>query len=414
MSKTLQQLGCLSLTYKSAGLDELNRWTVSPDFQPAQLRQVLSHAGLSELLVISTCNRLEFYYFSSDKAPLPTDLLTSWKHVSDFDPTLWSAWQGTDALHHLLSVASSVDSMVVGETQILKQIKDSLAVATQAGTAGKYLHLLIRSVIEAAKRIYTETRIAENPVSVSSMTYRFILDHADASLPLVLIGAGDVIRTMAPYFSKMGRYRFCFVNRSVEKAQSLADQYGGRALSLDDFLAEPPDFSALVSATSADHTLIHSDWIDRLNARHGERSRLLVDLANPRDVDPGVTAQTSIRLINLETVERLAEANNRSRIDEIPVVNRILGEESDRITALFADRDMDELLRFFPEDVSGIRDRAVNKLLKTRLNHLSEEDQATIREFAGYLSDKIVQVPYLRAKQRATSEPVRTDDQPAG
>lgn len=396
-----KQFGHIGISFRSATVQILNDMVIPQEKLAERLCAIREGMNWDELMLVSTCNRIEFYYTDEEGSEPGLSLFLSlWNPVApqsvigQFEIT-----SGEETVRHLMRVAASVESMVIGETQILKQIKDAHHEAAKIGLAGRNLNFLVRSVIQASKRVYSETDIATNPVSVASMTYRNILDFTCGQCRLTFVGAGEVIQSMVPYFSKHGHFKFHFVNRTESKAKSLADRFGGTSESLDSFRQNPSDFDCLVSCTSADSFILTSTLFNQIAHLFGNHSRLLIDLANPKDIDPAIESSSIVKLVNLEDIEGLALENNKNRLTEIKKVDAIISDEADLFFRMMKERNIDLLFSDLPGEVETIKQKAIEKILKTRLKHLNEDDQAIVREFADYLSGKFIQVPLISAKK---------------
>ncbi len=393
--------GHIGLSFRSASVSVLNDMVIPAAEKVDRLHRLRSAMGWDELMMVSTCNRIEFYFSADSGTGLDPELFLSvWNPSAPVQlADQLELTRDRQTVLHLMRVAASVESMVIGETQILKQIKDSHQEATNLGLAGRNLHFLIRAVIQSSKRVYSGTQIATNPVSVASMTYRKILNFPSATRRLAFIGAGDVIQSMVPYFSKQGNFSFHFINRTEKRARILAESYQGTWESLESFQAAPCDFDCLISCTSADQYVLPATLLEKITASGGSHPRLLIDLANPRDIDPAAAGFDGITLVNLEDIEGLAEENNRIRQTEIAKVDAILQEEVQEFANMLEEREIDLLFSELPDEIEQIKLKATEKILRTRLKHLSEADQDVIREFADYLSGKFIQVPLINAKK---------------
>lgn len=393
--------GHIGLTFKSVSVAELNEFVIPQDELESRLNQIKNLTGWKELIYLATCNRIEFYFFTiQHNHSVYKDFVSYW--APKLDPSRQKEisnhleiTSGRDTVKHLMRVATSLDSMVIGETQILKQVKDSHQQSIEMDLCGRYMNFLVRSVIECSKKAYSKTGIATNPVSVASMTYRSIKEHSHRSSVVMFIGAGDVVQSMIPYLIKQKQFQFHFVNRTEQKAKQLAETYGGSFQSLLDFQTNPKDCDVLISSTRADHFVVTPEIYGKLP----NRKRLLIDLANPKDIDPSVGALPDVRLISLEHIEKLAEENNRIRKEETKKVEVIIENSIDEFKQLLISREIDSAFGELPDEVEMIKQKAIDKIIRTKLKHLSENDKKTIHEFADYLSEKFLQVPMLTAKK---------------
>lgn len=393
--------GHIGLTFKSASVSMLNQFVIPQQELQSRLFTIKEKMGWDELVYLSTCNRIEFYFHTSThNHSVYKSFLNFWKPDLSAELTNEIAQKleitsGVNSVKHLMRVSTSIDSMVIGETEILKQIKDAHQQSVDWKLSGRQMHFLIRSVIECSKKAYTETEISANSVSVASMTYRSIKSFSGSNSKIVLIGAGNVIQSMLPYLAKQSQFQFHFVNRTVEKAQQLAIQYNGIFQSLTDFQKATPDFDILISCTSSDQFIITNEMISKLQPK----SRLFIDLSNPKDIEPEIGENGIHRLISLEHIETLAEQNNKIRQAEIIKVEKIIDANISEFRQTLLSRKIDSYFNEMPDEVESIKKKALEKIIRTKLKHLSVEDQKIINEFADYLSDKFIQVPMITAKK---------------
>lgn len=393
--------GHIGLTFKSVPVSVLNEFVIPQSELEPRLRQIKEVTGWSELIYLSTCNRIEFYFHTNQhNHSVYKDFISYWtpnldeKRKDEIVKHL-EITSGQETINHILRVATSLDSMVIGETQILKQVKDSHQQSIGFGLSGRYMNFLVRAVVECSKKAYSQTGITSNPVSVASMTYRSIKEHSHQSSVITFIGAGDVVQSMLPYLVKQERFGFHFVNRTAEKAQQLAEAFGGTWQSLSDFQKSPADCDVLISSTRADEFIVTTDVYEKLSGR----KRLLIDLANPKDIDPVIGNIPDVRLISLEHIEKLAEENNKIRKEETQKVEAIIDVSIEEFRQTLISRKIDSVFSELPNEVESIKQKAVEKIIRTKLKHLSADDQKVINEFADYLSEKFLQVPMITAKK---------------
>jgi len=393
--------GHIGLTFKSASVSMLNQFVIPQNELESRLSLIKEKMGWNELIYLSTCNRIEFYFHTTiHNHSVYKNFLTYWK--PDLSPDLTSEvvkkleiTTGSKSIEHLMRVATSIDSMVVGETEVLKQVKDAHQQSIEWGLSGRQMHFMIRAVIECSKKAFSKTGISLNPVSVASMTYRSIKNFSSNGGKITLIGAGEVIQSMIPYLSKQQKFQFHFVNRTETKAKELAVAFNGTFQSLSDHHLNPVEFDVLISCTSADNFVFTLEAYQNLS----DGKRLLIDLANPKDIDPAIAQIKNVSLISLENIEKLAEENNKIRQAEIVKVEKIIEENISEFKQNLISRQIDSYFFEMPEEIENIKKKALDKIIRTKLKHLPVEDQKVISEFADYLSNKFIQVPMITAKK---------------
>lgn len=393
--------GHIGLTFKSASVSLLNQFVIPQNELQSRLSLIKEKMGWNELIYLSTCNRIEFYFHTTThNHSVYKNFLNYWKPELSAELTSevvkkLEITTGSNSVEHLMRVATSIDSMVVGETEVLKQVKDAHQQSIEWGLSGRQMHFMIRSVIECSKKAFSKTGISLNPVSVASMTYRSIKNFTAKGGKITLIGAGEVIQSMIPYLSKQQKFEFHFVNRTEGKAKELASAFNGSFQSLNDHQSNPADFDVLISCTSADKFVFSLKTFKKLP----EGKRLLIDLANPKDIDPAIGDIKNVSLISLENIEKLAEENNKIRQAEIVKVEKIITENIAEFRQTLISRQIDTYFSEMPDEVENIKKKAFDKIIRTKLKHLSVEDQKVISEFADYLSNKFIQVPMITAKK---------------
>jgi glutamyl-tRNA reductase len=367
------------------------------------LTELRERFGIAEVFFLQTCNRREFYVYSPNlKFPeyeLPGKMLKAVSCVMghQFDPDHFYHLQDHIALRHLFRVASSLDSMVLGETEIIKQLKDQALAAKRAGNLGRHLTYCVDTALWASKQVRHRTEITKNVISMPSLAFREALNHTQGrSKPrIVFVGAGHFMQTMLPTFSKgRERFDFLFVNRSLPN--KLADIYGDEAMSLEEFLTNPTPFDVLISATAAPGHLFTKDWV----AQHAANA-LFLDAALPADIDPDITEVSGVRLIDLAEMEVVLKENRAKREAEIPKADPIFNEAIDRIEAKWLEFELSSYNRQISSHYRETGEKAVSHLLKDLLPNLDESQSQAVREWADNLVGRLTKVPVLGLKSIA-------------
>jgi len=390
----------IGINYRSARLSEVAKVQWPDQTQADQfLNEIKAAYGISEAFFLCTCNRREFYFVLTDREEEPIDEQDFLDRLQgslgrEFDRGDFFRASGKDAVMHLFRVAASLESMVLGETEITKQIRDQAARARKVKMTGRYLNAFITEALKAAKCVRTRTAITKNVVSMSSLTYRKVVEFTGGrrEKTVVFLGAGHFMRSIMPHFAK-AEMQMIFVNRT--RPDELAAQYGGKAICLSEFMTDPEPFDALVSATAAPHHVITHEWVSGLQ---DERPRLFIDLAVPRDIDPGIDACQDQRVQSLGQMQAELQVNRAARETEIPKAFPIFEESLTRLE----DRMMELRLSAIHAQISAhyrhTGDRALDHLLNSTLEGLSEEDTEKLKRFTQTLVSKLVTVPILGLK----------------
>ncbi|AXK72565.1 glutamyl-tRNA reductase [Lysobacter sp. TY2-98] len=305
----------IGLNHATAPVDVRERVAFAGDALNGALDELRAMPTVNEVALLSTCNRTELYAETDDDGTSLADWLARRSMVgADLHAYLYRHGDA-DAVRHLFRVATGLDSLVLGEPQILGQVKDAWATARAAGTLGTRLDRLFQHAFTTAKRARTDTRIGANPVSVASTAVKLAQESfapLDASTVL-LIGAGETIELAARHLVQAGTKRLLVANRTLGHAQDLAQRHGGYALPLADLDKHLAEADIVISATASREPILHAPQVEAALAARRRRPMLLLDLAVPRDVAADVGALRDVFLYTVDDLERAIEDNRRSR-----------------------------------------------------------------------------------------------------
>lgn len=305
----------LGINHQTAPVALRERVAFAPDALAPALTSLHSLPQVHEAVLLSTCNRTELYAHVEGDGTLLADWLAAHPGAgSDLHAYLYRHCDA-DAVRHLFRVASGLDSLVLGEPQILGQVKQAWTISRQAGTLGGQLDRLFQQAFATAKRARTDTRIGANPVSVASTAVRLAQDNfarLDDSTVL-LIGAGETIELAARHLADAGVQRLLVANRTLAHAQALASRHGGIALPLDDLDKHLAEADIVISATASRTPILHRAQVEQALRTRRHRPMLLLDLAVPRDIDHDVSGLRDVFLYTVDDLERVIEDNRRGR-----------------------------------------------------------------------------------------------------
>jgi glutamyl-tRNA reductase len=370
MSSALVFLGW---NHRATPLDLRERLAFSPERAREALEGLFREKVFSEGVIISTCNRSEIYGVTEldDGLTSLSQFLARFHGVEE--PLLRStalSGSGDVTVRHLFEVAAGLDSMVLGEAQILGQVREAHRRAAEARTARTVTNRLFQSALECGKRVRTETALGSKPTSVPGIALALTgrIFESLAGRRVLLLGAGETVELTASLLVDAGVTDLVFSNRSPEKAAALAAQAGGRTLPWDDRLSAFPEVDIVLSATGAQEPVIRAEPLKKLLARHGRRGPLLIlDLAVPRDIEPEVGDLSDVYRYDLDALGALAKKNTAERQAEVPRAHAIV----------------DESVRKFEEWLLGLSHVDVVKGLRTRLEELRKSE---LERHAGKLS----------------------------
>lgn len=362
--------------------------------------------GIQELQYISTCNRVEFLVvdeqsYDSDRLGLFFSRLKPEWSKADIDWAIGnsSLRTGFEAVEHLFRIASSLDSLVVGEREIITQVRKSFDECYSYGITGDYLRLIMNKTIECAKAIYTHTNIAKNPVSIVSLAYRKLreLNLANDSRVLV-VGAGETNTTMCKFLFKHGFKNFTVVNRSFENAEKLAGLVNGKALQLDELQSFSEGFDLLVTCTgSVDPIFTEEVYQQLLMNETGKKS--IIDLAIPTDVDSKVIQKYSVNYIEINELKEVSKSNLKARKSEVDKCEKYISNKIGEFDTAFQERKIELAMKEVPLKVKEIRDRAVLEVFSKELEDLDENSREVLDKMLAYMEKKYISVPMKMAKE---------------
>ncbi len=358
-------------------------------FTPEQARDALScfrrNFPKSEAVLLSTCNRVELYTASETEDGCPThqqvvEFLAKYHGLDPaeiFDDLFERT--GEDAVRHLFTVAASLDSMVVGEAQILSQVKQAYDLAADGNAAGALTHIAFQTASRVARRVARETAINQKRVSVASVAVADfalgVFDHFDDKKVLV-IGAGEMGEETLIYLQAEGARDITVVNRNLVRAERLARRFGGKARPWEALLEHLRDADLVVSTTGAREPVVTLEQFRSIEKDRDQRNLLVLDLAVPRDFDPAIGECIGVYLVAVDDLQRVCEANRKSREKEWPKAQRIIEEETTRFMAEWRHRATGPTIRRLRERSEEIKQEELARLL----NKLSGLDERSTRE----------------------------------
>jgi glutamyl-tRNA reductase len=420
----LSRLHIVALTHKRLPLEVVGSFHLEEGALVATGERLRAAGLVSECFFITTCNRAELVFMAAGDG-VPTELLLqAWKpglEVDRHDLALKAAvvHSGAEAVRHLIGVASSLESLVIGEREILAQVREQYERARLAGLTGDGLRLLMKQVVNSAKRVYTETAIASRPVSVVSLAYRALRDHGvrkDARF--LIIGAGKTCADMCLYLSKHGFKDLHIFNRTLAKAEALVREVGGEAYPLDTLTAFDEGFDVIISGIGRGTPIVDATLFADLTAadpRPAEQRAArpaLVDLAIPHDIDAACMGAMPAHLIRIEDLQQKAESNRAARHQELGACQAIVEEGVAEFEVLARERGVERAMAQVPETVRALRERAVNEVFAADIARLDPDARAVLDKVLDHLERKYISVPMKLAKQVILDEHQRVVEAP--
>lgn len=405
----------LGVNHASAPIQIREHLAIADETLPQALRSLTDLAPISEAAIVSTCNRIEIYC-SVDSSAQGEQVLTQW--LSDFkqlaieqlQPYLYS-YNDEDVAKHLFRVGSGLDSMVLGEPQILGQLKQAYTKAAGAETLGKDLNQLFQQCFNVAKKVRTHTAIGANPVSVASTAVSLAKQiFADLGEQRALfIGAGETIELAAQHMHANGTRDITIANRSLQKAQQLAGRYQGQAIELADIHTVLPNSDIVITATASQLPILGKGLLEQSLKQRKHKPILVLDLAIPRDVEPEAAQLGDIYLYSVDDLQKVIQQNMQSRTDAAAQAEGIIQVEVDSFFHWLRGQDASEVIRRYREEANQLRELATEKALRSLKQGKSAEE--ALQQLGTLLTNKLLHKPteaIKAASAKGQSETIRT------
>jgi glutamyl-tRNA reductase len=400
---------CLGLNHNTAHLKLREKLALDENVvRIALARLACGHVALpfTELVILSTCNRVELYAASSQTAFAELELFLSevtGVPVDHFSPHSYCL-QNMEAVRHLFEVVAGLDSLVIGEPQILGQVTRALELARCQLMAGSLMNRLFQAAIHAGKRTRTETAISRNPASVSSLAASLSerAVHNISEAQIVILGAGEMAELAVEALRKRGAQKILVVNRTLERARDLVQRWGAQATTFENIHAALVSADILISSTGAPHTLISSQMVEDAMRQRMDRPLVLIDIAVPRDIDPDVANHPLVTLYDIDNLNAKLEHSLAERMAEVPHVKSILEQELALFDEYWRSLDMLPLIADIRQSAESIRQTELEKTLR-RLPDLTEAERNHIEAMTQALVKKLLHAPTNRLRAEAST-----------
>jgi glutamyl-tRNA reductase len=376
------------------------------------LRELVSLPDICEGLIVSTCNRVEIYAATHDMAGGMARLKRFLADYHDvpldvLEPHLYSH-HGEAAIRHLFRVASSLDSMVVGEPQILGQIKSAYGYAAEFKTSGIILNRFLHKAFSVAKRVRTETKIASSAVSVSfaavELAKKIFGDLTDKTV--MLVGAGEMCELAAKHFLNSGVRGVMVANRTFERAERLAEEFDGRAVRFEDFFDHLHKADIILSSTGATHFIIGAKDVEEVIRRRRQKPMFFIDIAVPRDIDPKVNDIDNVYLYDLDDLQQVVASNLQLRAEEAKKAESIIEEEIGRFFSWLSMMEVTPTIVALRSHFEDIRQAELAKTL-ANWKDLPPEERKRLEALTQAITNKLLHTPTSLLKR--TGQGGRTD-----
>ncbi|NHN76781.1 glutamyl-tRNA reductase [Azotobacter chroococcum] len=391
----------LGINHKTASVDVRERVAFTPAQLAEALQQLCRHTDSREAAILSTCNRSELYLEQDSPG---VDTVLQWLadyHRLSLDELRACAYvhQDESAVRHMMRVASGLDSLVLGEPQILGQMKTAYAVAREAGTVGPLLGRLFQATFSTAKAVRTDTAIGENPVSVAFAAVslaRQIFSDLQRSQAL-LIGAGETITLVARHLHEQGVKRIVVANRTLERGRLLAEQVGGQAIMLADIGQELANSDIVISSTASQLPILGKGAVERALKQRKHKPMFMVDIAVPRDIEPEVGELDDIYLYSVDDLHEVIEENLRSRQGAAQAAEELVAAGADDFMLRLRELAAVDVLKAYRQQAERLRDEELAKAQRLLANGSDPLEVAAA--LARGLTNKLLHAPSVQLKK---------------
>lgn len=398
----------VGVSHKTAPVEQREKLSLTDSAARTLARELVRHPGIAEAVVISTCNRTEAYVHALD-APAAEEAICdalvghSSMSRSEFDCIRY-ALQDDRAVGHLFRVASSLDSMVVGESEIQGQVRTAWEAAVDEDATGVLLDRLFRQSLETGKRVRTETKVAVRPVSVSTVA----ADLAREALPDLggrrglVIGGGRMAEATARALMERGLGELVVINRTVGTAREIAERLGGLGLGFDCLAGELAEADVVVCSTDAPHPVLSADQVTEALRERPTRPMVLIDIAVPRDVEPAASAVHGAVLFDIDDLERVVAQHRDERQEHARRAEVIVGEEVERYAEWRTGLSVTPVITSLREFAEAVRQGEIAKA--GRADELTDEERERLDAVTRAMLNKLLHEPTVRAREAASSQ----------
>lgn len=401
------QLAVLGLNHNTAPVEVRESLAMTPERVRECLEWVYRLPELDEAVLLTTCNRTELYAVFEDHEPGLPAMESLYREVAGKMPAKehFYYYKGEDVVRHLFRVASGMDSLIIGEGQILSQVKVAYLEAVRVHTTGPVLNILFQRALAIGKKVRTETNIADNPVSVSYAAVKLaqqVLGSLTDKRALIL-GAGTMSKLMAKHLVGHGVNKLIIANRSPEKAKALAAEYGARAVPFDERLRWAGRVDVILTSTGApDYLIDYGQAAELMHKRQG-RPLVLIDIAVPRDIDPEVESLEGVTLYNIDDLTQVVEENKLMRAHEAETAYPLIEEAVQELLEKYEYFSVRPLMVAISDRFDLVRRRILKRTF-AKLPNLTEEERHVVENMSKMMTRKLLRDPMIRFREIAGTD----------
>ncbi|NGF57639.1 glutamyl-tRNA reductase [Parapedobacter sp. SGR-10] len=402
----MKNLKVIAFTHKHVDLKDLGNLVICNEELDTRLISLKNNLDIPEIFYIGTCNRVEFVFYGAHE--LTDEFIANFMDKMNFcvpSERLQcylgqvTRYSGIEALRHLFRMSCSLESLVVGEKEILAQVRRAYEKCRTAGFTGDFLRLMMDRLVKTAKEVYTYTNISRNPISVVSLAYRKLKEVKLPENPRILvIGSGETNQNLAKYLKKHKLSNFVVFNRTLENAKALASELNAEAYPLSELKNYKKGFDVMITCTGAPHAIIDQSMYESL-LNHETDKKVIIDLAVPNDVAPEIIAQNPVHYIEVSSLQAIAAKNIQERYNELENAERIIDANIQEFLPIVKQRRVEVAMSQVPSTIKQIRDTAVNEVFAHDLSNLAPQAREVLEKVINYMEKKYIKVPMVMAKE---------------
>ncbi len=403
-SHTVNNLRAISLNHHHFPLETIGSFAIPHEELKARLDAAKEEFEMSELMYLGTCNRVEVVF------NVPEEVCSNFTHrllsflFPEHDTSFIKGvsqkaqrFNGEETADHIFRVAASLDSLIIGEREIITQLRNAYEECEKMDLTGDSLRLLNQHAIRIAKDVYTHTNLSKKPVSIVSIAWKLFQDkHPNLNTKIVLVGAGQIITNFAKFLAENGYSNVSIYNRTLENALSIAKSFNSEALLISELQNDKSDFDALVVCTGSTEILVNKDMFNQMCV--SKKHRTVIDLALPANVAIEIAKEEDVDFIDMLAVQREVQKNISYREEALNDCVAIIEKGKNEFKKLFQERSIARAMSEIPNAIKEIRQTAVESVFSKELAQLSEHDRELVDKIISYMEKKYISVPMKLAK----------------
>lgn len=406
--QSLEDYKVITITHHNLNVDELGHFVIKYDDKEhlqSRLQGLKDDLRIEELVYLSTCNRVSFIFTHNET--ISGEYLKAFflnvnpdlqSETLDHIERYVSVFQGLKAVEHVMEVAASMDSLVVGEREIFRQLREAHERSLRFGHVGDALRLLDKYIVTAAKEVYEKTKIGEKPLSIVSLAVQELYaSNISQDSRILMVGAGETNTLVAKFLKKKEFTDIAVFNRSLDNAAHLVDLLGARTYHLSELSAYDKGFDVLIVCTGATEAIITNDIYRNLLQR-SEDQKVVIDLSVPANVASDVVSNYDMNYIDIEKLRSRAETNLEFRKGELAAARKLIKARLMEFQKVYQQRQLEIMLQEVPRGIKDIKQHAVSNVYAKKIEQLDDESRALVLEMMDYMEKKCISVPMKAAK----------------